>query len=239
MTIDSFSKNPLDRAKAATNGGRVSPRLSGQKAATKNLICVIDDDESMCRALVDLLGSVGFEAREFGSAAEILGGSILEDAGCFVVDIRMPGVSGLDFQTHLQRSGVHAPIIFMTGHADVPMTVQAMKAGAFDFLTKPFREQEMLDAVARAVALNAARIEKQQQASDILLRFESLSAREREVMTLVTAGLMNKQAAAEIDVALSTVKTHRTQIMKKMGAKSLADLVRMAQLLQLRAPSGG
>jgi len=227
MTGDSFSKYAANRAPTAKRSDRNKTPIG--------FVCVIDDDVSMRCALADLLESVGHDVKQFDSATEVMRAPCLGDAGCFVVDIRMPGVSGLEFQAHLQRASVLAPIIFMTGHADVPMTVQAMKAGAFDFLTKPFREQEMLDAVARAVALNQARIDSQKSANDTVARFETLSAREREVMALVTAGLMNKQAAARIDVAISTVKTHRTQIMKKMGAKSLADLVRMAELLQLKA----
>ncbi len=235
MTEEALARS-ANTSRPSQDGARRDAKRSDRKEQVNCHVCVIDDDASMRRSLVDLLKSVGMSAKEFGSAADVLGEKSLTDVGCFIVDIRLPGVSGLEFQSQLQKSGVGAPIIFMTGHADVPMTVQAMKAGAFDFLTKPFREQEMLDAVARATAMNAARIQDQKQASDIVARFETLSAREREVMTLVTAGLMNKQAAARIDIAISTVKTHRTQIMKKMGARSLADLVRMAEQLQLTTP---
>jgi len=227
MPDEAFAKHAVRRG--------VASKQSDRKKAAGSFVCVVDDDASMRRALVDLLESIGLDVRDFESATDTMVDPCLGDASCFVVDIRMPGLSGLAFQAQLQQSGVLAPIIFMTGHADVPMTVQAMKAGAFDFLTKPFREQEMLDAVARAMAVNEARLQNLRNANDTVARFETLSAREREVMALVTAGLMNKQAAAKIDIAISTVKTHRTQIMKKMGAKSLADLVRMAELLQLKA----
>jgi FixJ family two-component response regulator len=184
-----------------------------------------------------LLRSVGFAAREFASAGDALDLGASSGVDCFIVDIRMPGMSGLDFQAHLRNAGNRAPVIFITGHADIPMTVQAMKGGAYDFLTKPFRNQDMLDAVSGAFALNSTRREGEVKTRQTLARFQTLSVREREVMCLVTAGMMNKQAAARIDIAISTVKTHRMQIMKKMGARSLAELVRMAEMLQLRPSS--
>lgn len=226
----------VQRAQSVHNIAGKTREKSRSTESETGFVCVIDDDTSIRESLVDLLQSVGFDARGFETAAEILSKDFLKFANCFIVDIRMPGVSGLDFQAHLKESKIQVPIVFVTGHADVPMTVQAMKAGAIDFLTKPFREQEVLDAVARAVALNNERIKCYLQISGAIARYETLSAREREVMALVTAGLMNKQAAAKIDIAISTVKTHRTQIMKKMGARSLADLVRMAELLQLKSP---
>jgi FixJ family two-component response regulator len=201
-------------------------------AAGRACVSIVEDDAALRATLVDLLQSVGLHVEAYSTAMELLGTALPTDPSCFVLDVRLPGLSGLDLQARLVRAGVRIPIIFMTGHADVPMTVKAMKAGAFDFLAKPFREQEMLDAVAGAIELDRARLAAEQQAVEALTRFETLSQRERDVMELVTAGLMNKQAAARIGLAESTVKVHRSQVMKRMGAKSLPDLVRMAELLR-------
>jgi FixJ family two-component response regulator len=220
--------------------GRASERSPGSVHAAHNqsralgagFVYVVDDDALIRVAVVELLQSVGFNVRGYASASEMLNTDLLDTTtNCIIIDVRMPGISGLELQARLRGWGIRAPIVFMTGHADVPMTVQAMKAGAFDFLAKPFRDQELLDAVSKAVSLNSERIESETKSNATLARFETLSAREREVMMLVTAGLMNKQAAAKIDIAVSTVKSHRTQIMKKMKAKSLAELVRMAEQL--------
>jgi FixJ family two-component response regulator len=170
----------------------------------------------------------------FGSAPEFLQFKLPDAPSCLVLDIRLPGVSGLEFQTELAQAGIHMPVIFMTGHGDVPMSVKAMKAGAVDFLTKPFRDQDMLDAVAAAVERDRKRRVSEKALADLRTRFEGLSPREREVMTLVTAGLMNKQVAAETGLAEITVKIHRGNVMKKMNAHSLADLVRTAEALGLR-----
>jgi FixJ family two-component response regulator len=193
---------------------------------------IVEDDAALREALLELLQSVGLQVKTYATAMELLATPLPTGPSCFVLDVRLPGLSGLDLQARLVEANVRIPIIFMTGHADVPMTVKAMKAGAFDFLAKPFREQEMLDAVAGAIELDRARLAADQQAIEALTRFETLSQRERDVMQLVTAGLLNKQAAARIGLAESTVKVHRSQVMKRMGAKSLPDLVRMAELLR-------
>jgi FixJ family two-component response regulator len=197
------------------------------------IVYIVDDDESLRVALSNLLRSVGLRVQLFGSASELLQSNLAETASCLVLDIRLPGVSGLDFQSELAKANVHVPIIFMTGHGDIPMSVRAMKAGAIDFLAKPFRDQDMLDAVMKALERDRERRESEGAISDLRARFESLSPREREVMVLVTAGLMNKQIAAETDLAEITVKIHRGHVMKKMAAQSLADLVRMAEALQV------
>jgi FixJ family two-component response regulator len=170
----------------------------------------------------------------FGSAPEFLQSTLPDVPSCLVLDIRLPGPSGLDFQTELAKANIHIPIIFVTGHGDIPMTVRAMKAGAIDFLSKPFRDQDMLDAVATAIERDRKRRKDEKIKSDLRAHFDSLTPREQEVMSLVAAGLMNKQIAAEVDLAEITVKIHRGHIMKKMGARSLADLVRMAEMLGVR-----
>lgn len=195
------------------------------------LVAVVDDEPSVRDGLVNLLESVGLQTRTFGSAMELLNAGLPERCRCFLVDIRLPGISGLEFQAHIAAANIPVPIVFMTGHADIPMAVKAMKAGAIDFLTKPFREQELLDAVTRAIELGGLRFDAGQRTTEIQARYETLSEREREVMRLIAAGLMNKQAAGKMGIALSTVKVHRGHVMRKMGARSLADLVRMAELL--------
>jgi len=167
----------------------------------------------------------------FGSASEMLQGKLPDVASCLVLDVRLPGLSGLDFQTELAKANIHIPIIFMTGHGDIPMSVRAMKGGAIDFLTKPFRDQDMLDAVVKAIEHDRERREADRIVTDVRTLFETLSTREREVMALVSSGLMNKQVAAELGLAEITVKIHRGHVMKKMGARSLADLLRQAELL--------
>jgi FixJ family two-component response regulator len=203
-------------------------------SAEQPIVFVIDDDASMRSALTNLFQSVGLRVAVFGSAPELLQSTLPDVAGCLVLDIRLPGVSGLDFQTELAKANVHIPIIFMTGHGDIPMTVRAMKAGAVDFLTKPFRHQEMLDAVATAIDRDRKRRKDEKIVASVQTLFEALTPREREVLALVAAGLMNKQIAAEIGIAEITVKIHRGHIMKKMGTRSLADLVRMAEVLGIR-----
>jgi FixJ family two-component response regulator len=203
------------------------------------IVFIVDDDASMRDALKSLLGSVGLRAEMFGSAPGFLQSKLPNVPSCLVLDIRLPGVSGLDFQDDLAKADIHIPIIFMTGHGDIPMSVKAMKAGAVDFLTKPFRDQDMLDAVTKALERDRKRREDEKAVSGLRDLFETLTPREREVITLVTTGLMNKQIAAELGVSEVTVKIHRGHVMRKMGARSLAELVRMAELLEIPPTGGG
>ena len=198
------------------------------------IVFVIDDDPSVRGALARLFRSVGLQAEVFGSAAELLQRKIPDVPSCLVLDVRLPGQSGLDVQAELTKADIRIPIIFMTGHGDIPMTVRAMKGGAVDFLAKPFRDQDMLDAVATAIERDRERRENERLTAGLLTIFQGLTPREQEVMTLVSSGLMNKQVAAEMGLAEITVKIHRGHVMKKMGARSLADLVRMADLLGVR-----
>jgi len=208
------------------------PPSAGDRArAEEPIVFVIDDDASMREALQSLFRSVGLRVEVFGSASEFLQSKLPDVAGCLILDVRLPRLSGLEFQAELVKAGIHIPIIFMTGHGDVPMSVKAMKAGAVDFLTKPFRDQDMLDAVEMAIERDRKRRVGAKALSGLEARFAVLTSREREVLALVTAGLMNKQIAAEIGIAEITVKIYRGNVMKKMGAKSLADLVRMAETL--------
>jgi FixJ family two-component response regulator len=198
------------------------------------IVYVIDDDESMRRGLTNLFESVGLRVEAFGSAPELLQKKLPDVPSCVVLDIRLPGMSGLDFQDLLEKAAIHIPIVFMTGHGDIPMSVKAMKAGAADFLTKPFRQQEMLDAVTAAIERDRKRRQDEKIVSNARALVETLTPREREILALVSAGLMNKQIAAEIGIAEITVKIHRGRIMKKMGTRSLADLVRITEMLGIR-----
>ena len=206
----------------------------GLASGEQPIVFVIDDDESMRRALTNLFQSVSLRVEVFGSAPELLQRSLPDVASCLVLDIRLPGLSGLDFQTELAKANIRIPIIFMTGHGDIPMTVRAMKAGAVDFLAKPFRHQEMLDAVAMAIERDREGRKDEKMISNAQALFETLTPRERDVLALVAAGRMNKQIAAEIGIAEITVKIHRGHVMKKMGTRSLADLVRITEMLRLR-----
>jgi FixJ family two-component response regulator len=201
------------------------------------MVCVIDDDPSIRDALSGLLRSVSHRVAVFGSCTAFFDEGLARLVGCLIVDIRLPGMSGLEFQAQLLRGGCPIPMVFMTGHGDVEMSVRAMKAGAVDFLEKPFREQDMLDAVGAAMELDRRWRDTEQAGLAVRQAFESLSSREREVMALVTAGLMNKQIANEVRLSEVTVKIHRGNVMRKMGARSLADLVRMADLLDVSSPS--
>ena len=197
------------------------------------VVFVIDDDESVRTSLKSLFESIGLHVQLFASADAFLRSERPNVACCLVLDVRLPGLSGIEFQSELAKAGIDIPIIFLTGHGDIPMTVQAMKAGAIEFLTKPCRDQELLDAVRLAIERHRARRKDGQHRSILRDQFASLSPREKEVVALVTAGLLNKQIAAELKISEVTVKMHRGNIMRKMQARSLADLVRMADVLGL------
>jgi FixJ family two-component response regulator len=208
------------------------------KPAQNAIVMIVDDDASIRASLDSLFRSIGLETRLFGSPAELLGGSLPDGPGCIVLDVRLPGVSGLDLQGQLSRQGIEFPIIFMTGHGDIPMSVRAMKAGAIDFLAKPFRDQDMLDAVSAAIERDTQRRSQSAAKEDLRAQYETLTAREREVMGHVTAGLMNKQVAGLIGLSEITVKIHRGNVMRKMNVRSLADLVRKAEALGVSQTRG-
>ena len=202
--------------------------------ATAPIVFVVDDDMALREALGSLFRSVGLRVEAYASAPELLQRKLPDVPSCLVLDVRLPGLSGLEFQTQLAKADIQLPIIFMTGHGDIPMTVRAMKAGAIDFLAKPFRDQDLLDAVSAALARDEARRRNDRSLSELRERYASLTSREREVMALVTTGLLNKQIAAHIGLSEITVKIHRGHMMKKMEAGSVADLVKMAELLGVR-----
>ena len=205
--------------------------ISGDEAPPT--VVVVDDDQSVREALQSLLQSVALPVELFSSVREFLDSNRLDAPGCLVLDVRLPGQSGLDFHDDLVKANVPLPVIFISGHADVPMSVKAMKAGAVEFLTKPVRHQDLLDAIHRAIEHDRSRRERAQVTARLRARFDTLTAREREVMRLVTAGRLNKQVAAEIGISEATVKLHRGQLMRKLGVQSLAELVRTADKLQL------
>ncbi|MET0934402.1 MAG: response regulator transcription factor [Luteibacter sp.] len=199
--------------------------------ATTPVVCIVDDDGAVREALSSLFRSVGLTVATFGSAADFLARELADSPGCLVLDVRLPGVSGLDFQAQLAAMDNRLPIVFMTGHGDIPMSVRAMKAGAIDFLSKPFRDQDMLDAVTSAIERDAAGRRDADAVATLRNAYGSLTPREREVMRHVTAGLMNKQVGALLGLSEITVKIHRGNVMRKMGARSLAELVRQAEVL--------
>ena len=207
--------------------------MKGQPEA-QSIVFVVDDDASLREAIKSLLRSVGLQVEVFGTAAAFLNYKFPDAASCLVLDIRLPGVSGLDFQAELAEANIHIPIVFITGHGDIPMTVRAMKAGAVEFLTKPFRDQDLLDSVQIALERDRIRRAQDKAVHEVRAHFDALTPREQEVITFVTAGLMNKQIAAELGVSEITVKVHRGSVMKKMGARSLAELVRMADALGIK-----
>jgi FixJ family two-component response regulator len=197
-------------------------------------VFIVDDDRDVRESLQELLESVGLHSKSFGTAQEFLSSPRRDGDGpfCLILDVRLPGISGLDLQHELKRGKVSIPIVFLTAHADVPMSVKAMKSGAVEFLTKPFRQQDLLDAVQRSLTRDRIVREKQRDIAEVRLRYDRLSVREREVMGLVVSGMLNKQIAADLDASEATVKMHRSQVMKKMQAKSLPELVRMADKLK-------
>lgn len=199
------------------------------------IVHIVDDDAPIREALSSLFRSVGLEARLYASAQAFLDAERPDAPGCLVLDVRLPGLSGLDFQERLTQLGVGLPVVFMTGHGDIPMSVRGMKAGAIDFMPKPFREQDMLDAVAVAIARDRDRRAADGGRRALESKFATLSPRERQVMALVTAGKLNKQVAGDLELSEITVKIHRGAAMRKMGARSLADLVRMAEALHVSA----
>jgi len=200
------------------------------------VVHVVDDDASLCGVLKSLFESVGLDTLTYGAARDFLNASLADQPGCIVIDIRLPDMSGLEFQAQLTQVGVRLPVIMMTGYGDIPMTVRAMKRGAMDFLSKPFRDQDMLDAVMAAIERDRQRRTADDNASQLRQRFGTLTPREQQVMMLVTTGKMNKQVAGELGVSEITAKIHRGAAMRKMGARTLADLVRMADVVKPKSP---
>jgi FixJ family two-component response regulator len=197
------------------------------------VVFVIDDDESMRAAISRLLGAVGLKTHTFASGKEFFEAELPDLPGCAVLDVRLPGLSGLDLQQKMVEKGIHFPIVFITGHGDIPMSVRAMKAGAVEFLTKPFRDQDLLDAIAAAIQNDREERRQRSEITKLRQRYDRLTPREREVLSMVVAGLLNKQIALQLGASEKTIKIHRGRIMQKMQARSLADLVKMSQKLSI------
>jgi FixJ family two-component response regulator len=206
------------------------------QTSAKAVVHVVDDDASMRLALEEVFSSVGLETRTYATAGDFLAADLADAPGCVVVDVRLPDMNGLDFQTHLTRMGVSLPVVIMTGYGDIPMSVRAMKRGAVDFLPKPFHDQDMLDAVIAAIERDRERRAADRTVAEIRQRFATLSPREQQVMLLVTTGKMNKQVAGDLGISEITVKIHRGAAMRKMSARTLADLVKMAEVVRPAAP---
>lgn len=200
------------------------------------IVFVVDDEPTVCASVKRLVRSVGIEVQTYSSAQEFLRGKRPDVPGCLVLDVRLPDLSGLDLQQELAKANITLPIIFVTGHGDIPMSVRAMKAGAVEFLTKPYREQDLLEAIQHGIQQHRTLREQRAQIFDLQCRYESLTLREREVFPLVAGGLLNKQVASQLGASEKTIKVHRGQVMHKMKAESLADLIRMAEKLKITSP---
>jgi len=211
-------------------------RVRPLEAKESAMVHVVDDDSSMRTALKELFLTARLATSTYGTAQEFLNSGFTDSLGCIVIDIRLPDINGLEFQAQLTEAGVHLPVVFMTGYGDIPMSVRAMKHGAVDFLAKPFRDQDMLDAVAAAIEADRKRRNSDGSVSSIRERFAKLSHRQQQVMLLVTAGKMNKEVAAELGISEVTAKIHRGMVMKKMDARTFAELVRMADAIGTRGP---
>lgn len=212
--------------------------MSNEGSPLQSVVFIVDDDDSLREAVGRLVRSIGLDVVLLASAREFLAQKLPSAPCCLVLDVRLPGLGGLDFQAELAKANVRTPIIFLTAYGDIPMTVKAMKAGAVEFLTKPFRDQDLIDAIQLALERDRQRREEESVTSRLRVRFEKLSPREQEVMAYVTSGLLNKQIAGEIGISENTVKLHRGNVIEKMEAKSLAELVRMADTLGVHGPKG-
>jgi FixJ family two-component response regulator len=208
-----------------------SPAMSNDRSPDRSVVVIVDDDDALRAAVGRLVRSIGLEVLLLASARDFLAQKLPNAPCCLVLDVRLPGLGGLDFQAELAKANIRTPIIFLTAYGDIPMTVKAMKAGAVEFLTKPFRDQDLIDAIQLALQRDRQRREEESVVSALRSKFDTLSPREREVMAYVTSGLLNKQIADEIGISENTVKLHRGHVIEKMGARSLAELVRMADTL--------